>query len=176
MIRGAGGDDAAFRLLVGRWERRVFGFLEHMLGSREEAQDIAQEAFLKMCQHAKGYRPSGQFRSWLFRIAGNLARSRLRRRKILRWVRFDPQVHDRKAPGDGPDHSMEVEENRLVVRRALGKLPPRQREAVVLRQYQGLAYREIAGAMETTVSAVETLLHRAMTSLRRELAGWKSKK
>ena len=90
MIRGAEGDDDAFGILVGRWEKRVFGFLEYMLGSREEAQDVTQEAFLRMCQSAATYRPSGQFRSWLFRIAGNLARSRLRRRKILRWVRLDP--------------------------------------------------------------------------------------
>ena len=73
MTRGAEGDDAAFGLLVGRWEKRVFAFLERMLGSREEAQDVAQEAFLLMCLHAKDYRATGQFRSWLFRIAGNLA-------------------------------------------------------------------------------------------------------
>ena len=103
MIRGAEGDDVAFELLVGRWEKRVFGFLSHMLGSREEAQDAAQEAFLKMCLHAKSYRPAGQFRSWLFRIAGNLARSRLRRRRILGWVRFDPVAHESPAPGDRPD-------------------------------------------------------------------------
>lgn len=170
MIRGAGGDDVAFRLLVGRWERRVFGFLDHMLGSREEAQDVAQEAFLRMCRHAKDYRPSGQFRSWLFRIAGNLARSRLRRRKIVRWVRFDPAFHERPSPGGNPERPLEREEERAAVRLALGRLPARQRQAVVLRQYQEMAYREIAEAMRTTVSAVETLLYRAMSALRKDLA------
>jgi RNA polymerase sigma-70 factor, ECF subfamily len=170
MARGAQGDDEAFGILVTRWERRVFAFLEIMVGSREEAQDIAQEAFLRMCRHAKEYRPSGQFRSWLFRIAGNLARSRLRRRRILPWIRFDPLVHNRPAPSKGPDMIREKEEERIAVRRALGRLPDRQRQAVVLRQYEDLSYREIAETMGTTVPAVETLLFRAMTALRKELA------
>jgi RNA polymerase sigma-70 factor (ECF subfamily) len=170
MIRGAEGDVYAFELLVGRWERRVFSFLDYMLGSREEAQDVTQEAFIRMCQSAGKYRPSGQFRSWLFRIAGNLARSRLRRRKIIGWVRFDPAAHDLPDRGDRPDQPIEREEARAAVRRAVGKLPARQRQAIVLRQYQGMAYCEIADAMRTTVSAVETLLYRATVSLRRDLA------
>jgi RNA polymerase sigma-70 factor, ECF subfamily len=170
MARGAQGDEKAFGVLVTRWERPVFAFLEIMVGSREEAQDIAQEAFLRMCRHAKEYRPSGQFRSWLFRIAGNLARSRLRRRRILPWIRFDPVVHNCPAPGDGPDGTREKEEARLAVRRALGRLPDRQRQAVILRQYEDLSYREIAETMQTTVPAVETLLFRAMVALRKELA------
>jgi RNA polymerase sigma-70 factor (ECF subfamily) len=170
MILGAEGDQRAFEILVSRWERQLFSFLEYMVGSREEAQDIAQETFLKMCQHSKRYQPSGKFRSWLFRIAGNLARSRLRRQKILRWIRFDPAVHDRLAPTEGPDAALEKQQERAAVRRALMRLPDRQRQAIVLRQYEGLAYREIAETMQTTVSAVETLLFRAMAALRRELA------
>lgn len=170
MLAGAGGREEAFGVLVRRWEQRVFAFLELMLGSREEAQDVTQETFLRMCRHAKDYRPSGQFRSWLFRIAGNLARSRMRRRKLLRWIPFDPATHDRAAPVEGADAALEREEKRLVVRRALAQLPDRQRQAVILRQYEGQSYQEIAQSMETSVSAVETLLFRAMTNLRKELA------
>jgi RNA polymerase sigma-70 factor, ECF subfamily len=169
MIIGAEGDEDAFGVLVKRWEKRVFAFLEFMVGSREEAQDIAQETFMRMCQHASRYRASGQFRSWLFRIAGNLARSRLRRRRILQWVPFDPVGYKVEATGAGPDTTLEKEEGRLAVRRALRKLPDRQRQAVVLRQFEGLAYREIADAMQTTIPAVETLLFRAMVTLRKEL-------
>ena len=78
MARGGQGDEEAFRLLVTRWERPVFAFLERMLGSREEAQDLGQETFVRVFQQARRYRAAGRFRSWLFRIAGNLARSRLR--------------------------------------------------------------------------------------------------
>lgn len=166
MSRVAQGDDDACRLLVERWEGPVFAFLFRMLGSREEAQDLGQETFLRVCRKAKGYRQSGQFRSWLFRIAGNLARSRLRRRRVIRWVRFDATTHERPAPGAPADEQIEREETRRAVRTALAQLPDRQREAMILKQYEDMSYREIAAAMGITEAAVESLLHRAMAALR----------
>lgn len=171
--RGADGDEDAFRILVQRWERPVFAFLERMLGSAEDAQDVTQETFLRVCRHAKTYRASGQFKSWVFRIAGNLARSRLRRRKVVRWLRFDPTMHD--VPDDiRTDRHVESEDTRRLVRAALAKLPKRQREAVLLRQYQDLSYREIAENLGTSVPAVESLIHRAMVALQRELGSAES--
>jgi len=169
VARGADGDEEAFRILVGRWEQPVFAFLSRMLGSAEDAQDLAQETFLRVFREAGRYRARGQFRSWLFRIAGNLARSRLRRRKIVQWIRFDPTRHD--VPGEEPaDRGLEGEETRELVRAALAKLPVRQREALLLRQYQEMSHREIAEQLGTSVSAVESLLHRAMATLREELS------
>jgi len=169
MVRGAGGDDQAFRILVERWEGPVFGFLNRMLGSAEEAQDVGQEAFMRLVQHAKRYRPEGQFKSWLFRIAGNLARSRLRRRKILQWVHFEPELHDRAAEQPGPGADLEREHLSRAVRAALAKLPERQREALVLRHYEAMSYEEIAGVMGTTPRAVDSLLSRAKAALREQL-------
>jgi RNA polymerase sigma-70 factor (ECF subfamily) len=175
MERGAQGDEDAFGILAQRWERPVFAFLRLMLGSPEEAQDLTQETFLRMCLYASRYRPSGHFRSWLLRISGNLARSRLRRRKILRWVRFDPGIHDRAAGAGDPVTRLESQEHQAAVHLALGRLPDRQRQAVILRQFEGLAYREIAAAMGTTVPAVETLLFRAMMALRKDIARWETR-
>lgn len=169
MARGARGDEEAFRLLVERWQGPVFAFLERMLGSAEEAQDLGQDTFLRMVEQAGRYRQQGRFKSWLFRMAGNLARSRLRRRRILRWIPFEAGKHDSPAAVPPPDRALEVEETRRIVRAALDRLPERQRRALVLRHYQGFGYREIAAAMSTTIPAVETLLHRAMTALRRDL-------
>jgi RNA polymerase sigma-70 factor (ECF subfamily) len=169
MARGARGDEEAFRLLVVRWERPVFAFLERMLGSREEAQDLGQETFIRMFQQAERYRPSGRFRSWLFRIAGNLARSRLRRRRIVKWVSFEPLLHDRPAADETQEDLVLRNERRRAVREALGRLPERQRQALVLRRYQDLSQEEIAEAMNTTVPAVESLLSRAMVALRMDL-------
>jgi RNA polymerase sigma-70 factor (ECF subfamily) len=171
MARGARGNEEAFRLLVQRWERPVFAFLERMLGSREEAQDLGQETFLRMCRQAPGYRATGQFKSWLFRIAGNLARSKLRRRKLISWVRFDPAIHDRPTALDTPDRAMERDETREEVRHALAQLPDRQRQAILLRQYQEMSYREIADAMRVSIPAVESLLNRGMKNLGKELKG-----
>lgn len=169
MERIARGDEEAARLLVQRWERAVFAFLERMLGSREDAQDIGQEAFIKVCSEAPRYKPSGKFRSWLFRIAGNLARSRLRRRRIISWVSFVPGIHDREETDEWPDAGIDRDETRLSVRRALDAIPHRQREAVLLRTYQELSYREIADVMRITLPAVESLLQRGMAALRQEL-------
>ncbi len=169
MERTAEGDEGAFRLLVERWERPVFSFLARMLGDREEAQDLAQETFLRDYTRTRRYRPEGSFRSWLFRIAGNLARSRLRKRKILRWVRFEPDLHDRAAAREGADRELERNETERAVRDAVEHLPARQREAVLLKRFHGLSYREIAGAMETTVPAVESLMQRAVAALRKDL-------
>jgi RNA polymerase sigma-70 factor (ECF subfamily) len=168
MERIAGDDEEAARLLVERWQSPVFAFLLRMLGSREEAEDLAQEVFLRACRSAGRYRAEGRFRSWLFRIAGNLARSALRRRKVLRWVRFEPGVHDRAAPSGGADRALEQQERKEMVRRALDGLPPRQREAMLLRRYEGMSYREIAETMKVSVPSVESLLQRAMQALRHE--------
>jgi RNA polymerase sigma-70 factor (ECF subfamily) len=169
MARGAAGNDDAFRILVRRWERPVFAFLDRMLGSREEAQDVAQETFLRVCRNAGRYEGNGRFKSWLFRIAGNLARTCLRRRKIVRWIPFDLARHD-LAGEDAADRGVEAGESGAAVRRALSALPERQREAVLLRHFEEMSHRDIAEALETTVSAVESLLHRAMATLRRELS------
>jgi RNA polymerase sigma-70 factor (ECF subfamily) len=170
MQRTAAGDEVAFQQLVARWEQPVFAFLMHMLGSVEEAEDQAQDVFMKVYDQAGRYRPDGKFRSWLLRIAGNRARSLLRRRKILRWVNFDLTSHDQSAPGDDPMQSLARQETIQQVRAAVATLPERQRAAVVLKRFQGLSYKEIAEVLDTTVPAVESLLMRAADALRQRLA------
>jgi RNA polymerase sigma-70 factor (ECF subfamily) len=171
MARTAQGEEAAFRLLVQRWEHQVMAFLVHMLGSPEEAEDLVQDTFVKVFGMAGRYRPEGKFKSWLFRIAGNLARSRLRRRKILRWVRFDQAAHDVSDAGPGPAEQLQADRTAQMIREAVAALPDRQREALVLHRYRGLKYREIAAAMDTTVPGVESLIQRALAGLREQLAG-----
>lgn len=171
MIRTAEGEEAAFRLLVQRWERDVLSFLIHMLGSVEEAEDLVQDTFVQVFRKAGSYQAAGMFKSWLFRIAGNLARSRLRRRKILRWVRFDPVIHDTGSAGRGPDEDLEQNQRTAAVRTAMARLPGRQREALALHRFQDMRYKEVASVMGTTVPGVESLIQRAMAALREDLAG-----
>ncbi len=171
MIQIAAGNEEAFRLLVVRWERDVLSFLIHMLGSVEEAEDLVQDTFVQVFKKAASYRPAGRFKSWLFKIAGNLARSRLRRRKILSWVRFDPVIHDTGGSGRGPDANLEQDQRTAAVQAALDRLPGRQKEAMVLHRFQGMRYQEVAAAMGTTVAGVESLIQRALAALRSDLAG-----
>jgi len=171
MALTAQGEEAAFRFLVQRWEPEVKAFLIHMLGSLEEAEDLTQDTFVKVFRNSGSYRAEGSFKSWIFRIAGNLARSRLRRRKVLRWTRFEPDRHQPRATGPGPDGELERGQREMEIQKALDRLPARQKEALVLHRFQGLSYRDAAAAMATTVPGVESLIQRALAALRRDLAG-----
>lgn len=171
MVATAQGQEEAFRLLVQRWEKDVQAFLIHMLGSVEEAEDLVQDTFVQVFRKAASYRGQGLFKSWLFRIAGNLARSRLRRRQVLRWVRWDRTEYEIPATDAGPLAALEEAEASQMLRAAVAALPVRQREALVLHRFQGMKYREVAEVMATTVPGVESLLQRAMHSLREQLAG-----
>ncbi len=170
MVRGAQGEKDALEVLVRRWEEPVFAFLARMTGSREDARDLTQETFLRLYRNAARYSPSGKFKSWLFRIAGNLARSQLRRKKIVRWIPFDLTSHDLSSPDDLADRALEREELGGAVRAALLKLPERQRQAVLLWQFEELSYKEIGEVMGIGSNAVSQILYRATTRLRKILA------
>ncbi len=169
MARAAEGDEEAFGLLVQRWERSILSFLSRMVGDREDARDLAQDVFLRVYRHAGRYRGRGQFRSWLFRVAGNAARSYLRRRKLLRWVRFDAKEHELTSPAAGQEHQLIRKDLQHLVQAEVLKLPERQREALLLRRYEEMSYDEIAESMKITLPAVESLLQRAMRTLRTRL-------
>ncbi len=171
MAATARGEEAAFRLLVQRWESQVRAFLIHMLSSVEEAEDLTQDTFVQVFGKADRYQAEGKFQSWLFRIAGNLARSKLRRRKILGWVSFNPDFHDRSDGRDSPADQLERKDEAQMVQEALAKLPQRQRQALVLHRFQGMRYKEIAEVMGVTLPAVESLIQRAMGQLRHVLQG-----
>ncbi len=169
MAAVAKGEEAAFGLLVRRWEHQVKAFLIHMLGSVEEAEDLTQDTFVKVFAQAGSYRPGGMFRSWLLKIAGNFARSRLRRRKVIGWLPFDSRWHDQPAGGADAQQAMEADQTAKALRLALKTLPVRQKEALVLHRFQGLKYREIATVMDTSLPGVESLIQRALDNLRGKL-------
>ncbi len=169
MARGAAGDRDALRQLVERWEDRVFAFTAKMTGSQEEAQDLTQDVFVLICRNVHRYRASGQFKSWLYRIAGNVVRSRIRRKRILKWVHFDGTVHDSVSPSKTIETALEEQERKRAIRSSLLELPERQRQAVVLRYFENMKNQEAADAMGVSVSAVESLLHRALEKLKQHI-------
>lgn len=172
MERVAAGDETAFRLLVDRWEAPILSFLTRTLGDREEARDLAQETFLRVFRHAARYQGGGRFRSWIFRIAGNLTRSRLRRRRVVKWLSLGAKGTPLEPAGprhQESDTRLESEELGRAIEACLAELPPRQRTAFALKRFEGLSYREIAEAMDTSPSAVESLLVRATREMQRGL-------
>jgi RNA polymerase sigma-70 factor (ECF subfamily) len=166
------GESSAFDLLVTRWEDKIRGACYRLLGSEEEARDAAQEAFLKAYRALPGFKREARFSSWLYRIAVNLCRDRLRRRKGRTLVSLEaleeagPVI---AARGPGAQELVEQIDLRRAVRRAVAALAEEQREVVILKEYQGLTFLEIAQALELPVSTVKTRLYRGLGQLRLRL-------
>jgi RNA polymerase sigma-70 factor (ECF subfamily) len=167
LVRVADGDPAAVRALVGRKLPRLLGLTQRMLGDAAEAEDVAQEAFLRVWRQAPKWRPGqARFDTWLHRVALNLCYDRLRRRREIA-TDDPPEVVDE---GPAPDRGLEAADTGRRVGEALARLPDRQREAVVLCHYQELGNIEAAAVMGVTVEALESLLSRGRRALRASLA------
>jgi RNA polymerase sigma-70 factor (ECF subfamily) len=166
------GESSAFDVLVARWEDKIRGAAFRLLGSEEEARDAAQEAFLKAYRGLPGFKREARFSSWLYQIAINLCRDRLRRRKGRSLVSLDAleEVGPVIAARELTAHDLvEQIDLRRTVRRAIGALPEEQREVLILKEYQGLTFLEIAQALELPVSTVKTRLYRGLGQLRLQL-------
>ena len=171
----AGGNTDAFDTLVFRYQDRVFNTLARICGSQDEAEDLAQETFLKAYRALNGFRQGSKFYTWLFRIAVNTALSRRRqdvRRKTKEGVRLDAPgsagdddknlkevIADRT--GSDPVEQMDKEMIRQRVRDTLDKIDPDYRAILLLRDMEGLDYEAIAETLEISRAAVKSRLHRA---------------
>jgi RNA polymerase sigma-70 factor (ECF subfamily) len=168
LVRRAGlGEAAAVQALVARKLGRVLSLAERLLGDAFEAEDVAQETFLRVWRIAPRWRPgAAKFDTWLHRVTLNLCFDRLRRRRE-RPVAEPPDLPD---PGPAPDRGLIAEDVGRRVRAALQALPPRQRQAIVLCHYQELGNIEAAGLMGVSVEALESLLSRGRRALKSALA------
>ena len=170
LARVAVGDPAATRAMVARKLPRLLSLAGRMLGDAAEAEDVAQEAFLRIWKQASRWRPGdARFDTWLHRVALNLCYDRLRRRRELAFA--DPP--DRADDGPGPDRGLLAADTGRRVGAALQSLPDRQREAIVLCHYQELGNIEAAAVMGVSVEALESLLGRGRRALRAALADMK---
>lgn len=161
-------DPAAVRTLVARKLPRLLALATRLLGDRMEAEDVAQEAFVRVWKQAPGWRTGeAKFDTWLHRVALNLCYDRLRGHRE-EPVEVMPETPD---PGPTPDARLESRARDARVRAALAALPARQREALVLNYYQELSNLEAAALMGISVDALESLLARARRGLRAQLAG-----
>ena len=182
MLRVRDDEAGAFEELVEQYQHRLVAVMHHLVGNAEEAEDLAQEVFLRVYRARKKYRPRSKFSTWLFTIANNLALNALRTRQRkpvvpLAAARFRPAgprpaeqlVHDRRS---GPMQHVQQQELAAVIRQALDGLNERQRMAVVLNKFEDMNYAEIAEVMGLTTKAVKSLLSRARMNLRAALAGY----
>ena len=168
------GDERAFEQLVERHQRLVVGTVGRMLGSGSDAEDIAQQVFVRVWKNVKRYEPRAKFTTWLLKITRNLVFNELRRRSRHPQVPLQAEAEEEERPlkdeqAVAPDASLLEHELQEAVDAAIASLPETQRMAVILRRYEDLSYEEIAEALDQSVSAVKSLLFRARTELRQSL-------
>ena len=167
----AGGDDAAFRTFVERHQHLVIGTIARMIGP-SEAEDLAQQVFLNVWKAAPRWRPSARVTTWLMTITRRLVFNESRRRgraRIHPAFRSDDPEIELPASGLPPDVEMARGELHGEIRSAIRSIPEKECLAVILREYEGLSYDEIAAVLDTSVTAVKSILFRARTSLRSKL-------
>lgn len=168
------GDSGAFEQLVERHQRLVIGTVGRMLGNNFDAEDIAQQVFVRVWKSAKRYVPRAKFTTWLLKITRNLVFNELRRRARHPQVPLQGESEEEERPirdenAVAPDASLLEQELQKAIDAAIADLPETQRLAVILRRYEELSYEEIAETLDQSVSAVKSLLFRARTELRESL-------
>jgi len=167
------GEVEAYNLLISRWEKRVYNYLLRIVGEREEALDLSQDVFLKAYQNLRKLDDPARFAPWLFRIAHNEAFSAFRKRRPEGELPDPAQFPGDDIPSGGPA-AFPIELS-IAVTTALGKLNPEQREAVILKIYQGFKFEEMAAILDCPVSTVKSRLYAALDVLKTQLAPLKSR-
>ena len=174
MRRVAQGDMRAFESLVEAHQTRVVGTVAKMLGDDTDAEDIAQQVFIRVWKSAARYQPTAKFTTWLFKITRNLVFNELRRRKRhpATPLEHEEEEHHFQAADQStmaPDASMLDAEMQNAIQAAIDSLPEAQRMAVVLRRYEDMPYEEIGEVLGLSVPAVKSVLFRARAELREKL-------
>ena len=167
--QAARGGVEAFNLLISRWEKRVYNYLLRITGNREDALDLTQDVFLKAYQNLRKLDDPSRFAPWMYRIAHNEAYSMFRKRRPETDVdELEPEATGTKVTIGGS--SVFPVELSLAVATALDRLTAEQREAVVLKVYQGFKFEEMAEILSCPVSTIKSRLYTALELLKRDLA------
>ena len=171
------GDTDSLGTLVARWEQPLFRFTYRFLARREDARDVCQETFLRILRKADRFRKGARFSTWMYQIALNLCRDHLRRKR--RWglllaetSESSPEMKHRLdglPAAESPSEEVEKKERRAAVTRALGQIPPEQREVLILKEFEGLKFREIADILGCPESTVKSRMYYGLSGLKAAL-------
>ena len=175
VARATAGDHDAFNQLVKRWERPIYALAYRTLGRDEEARDVVQDAFLRAYRGLKGFKGEAKFSSWLYRITLNLCRDWMRKERRAPVTQtpegVDPidLADQQAAPTESVEDLVARREMSAAVQLAMADLPEEQRTAIMLKEYHGLTFQEIADQHDCPLSTVKTRLYQGLTVLRRRL-------
>jgi len=168
------GDGAAYGLLVRRYKDDLTNFAQRFLGDRDDAEDVVQETFVRVWRKRDSYAPPSRFSTWVYTIASNLAKTRLRRLSLWRFVRLgsprgEGPEYDLPDGDAGPDSAAESTLREERIQEALKSLPVKYREVIVLRDIQQLSYEEIVAITGSAMGTVKSRINRARAVLRDRL-------
>ena len=169
VARAKAGDQTAFAALFARYERRIYAFVYRMMGNPDDAFDLTQETFLKAYRALDKTDEELNVNAWLHRIASNACMDVLRRRQRIRWLPWEGAKHERASHvrEDDPEGSLIGDETQRTVQRVLDRMSPRNRQAMVLREYEGLSCEDIGDIMGVSRSAVKSILFRGREEFRK---------
>jgi RNA polymerase sigma-70 factor (ECF subfamily) len=173
LARAAAGNQGAFSDLVGRYQDKVFGLAYRYARDRQDAEELAQEIFLKVWRHARTFKGRSAFSTWLYRLAVNTCLNYKQKKKINPEPL--PLLGDFAAAATVAGEEITNRERQNIMDQALDVLPARQKMALILASFEGKSYEEIAAIMDVSLSAVETLLFRARQNLGKILMPLKNK-
>lgn len=170
------GDMEAFNVIVDRYKNRLLNFVYRFVKDYDVAEDIVQETFLRVFRKRRDYKAIANFSTWIFTIAGNLAKSELRRRKRWRFLSIDASDDDEKTfeiqdPGMRPDRIAAVRILNENVQNSIDMLQNKYKEALILRDIEGMSYQQIAEVIGVPVGTVKSRVNRARLKLQKKLKG-----
>jgi RNA polymerase sigma-70 factor (ECF subfamily) len=174
VARSREGDLDSFNQLVMRWERPIYALAYRVIGREEDARDVAQETFLRAFRALGGFKGQAKFSSWLYRITLNLCRDWIRRQRRTPVAQAPEGVDlldlaSETTPSETIEELVSRREMSRAVAKAMASLPDEQRTAIILKEYHGLTFQEIADLLGCPLSTVKTRLYQGLTVLRRQL-------
>ncbi|MDW7679009.1 MAG: RNA polymerase sigma factor [bacterium] len=179
MLQVKNGDAKAFEQLVEKYKLPIINFCLRFSGNKDDAEDLAQDVFVRVFQAAERYEDRAKFSTWLYRIAVNLCLNHQRRKKLITFLSLDRNHHDSSERSSDnlealfssstPEREYELKEQQRLVQQAINSLPENQKTVVILYRYHNLSYQEIAKILNISISAVESRLHRAKLNLKKRL-------
>jgi len=174
VTRSVGGDADSFNQLILRWERPIYALAYRVIGREEDARDVCQDTFLRAYRALPGFKGQAKFSSWLYRIALNLCRDWMRRQRRAPVMQMpegvDPiEMAAEREPAESIETLVARRELSAVVEEAMALLPEEQRTAIILKEYHGMTFQEIADLQGCPLSTVKTRLYQGLSVLRRHL-------
>lgn len=175
VARSVGGDLDSFNQLVVRWERPIYALAYRVIGREEDARDVCQETFLRAFRAIRGFKGQAKFSSWLYRITLNLCRDWIRRERRAPLAQSPEGLDlvELAAEREGTESVEDLVSRRELsqaVARAMALLPEEQRTAIILKEYHGLTFQEIADLLDCPLSTAKTRLYQGLSVLRRQLS------